>query len=165
MVPGRDRRREQRSPAQHRLLCSGERGSRPRAGCAAPLLRCPRQKGRRRDSLPRSGRRIPKGRLASMIWPLLFATQVAVSPVPAPARQGAHDLLVAARTAIQGQRLAEGTAIVARAVGAGASGPELDRVMADLAFASGRFAEAGARYEALLKVRPSDKSLLEPAGI
>jgi len=100
-----------------------------------------------------------------MIWPLLFATQVAVSPVPAPVGQGAHDLLVAARTAIQGQRLAEGTAIVARAVGAGASGPELDRVIADLAFASGRFAEARVRYEALLKVRPSDRSLLEPAAI
>ena len=80
-----------------------------------------------------------------MIWPLLFAAHVAAAPVPPVAGPSAHDLLVAARTAIQAKRLAEGTAIVARAVGAGASGPELDRVMADLAFASGRFAEARAR--------------------
>jgi Flp pilus assembly protein TadD len=100
-----------------------------------------------------------------MIWPLLFAAHVAVAPVPPVAGPSAHDLLVAARMAIQAKRLAEGTAIVARAVGAGASGPELDRVMADLAFASGRFAEARARYEALLKARPWDKTLLEPAGL
>ena len=98
-----------------------------------------------------------------MIWPLLIAAQAAVTPVPAA--PNVHDLLVSARTAIEANRLAEGTVIVGRAIGAGASGPELDRAMADLAFASGRFGEAQARYEALLKVRPRDKTLLEPAGI
>ena len=98
-----------------------------------------------------------------MIWPLLMAAQAAVTPIPATAN--VHDLLVSARAAIQAKRLAEGTVIIGRAIGAGASGPELDRLMADLAFASGRFAEAQARYEALLKARPLDKSLLEPAGI
>lgn len=100
-----------------------------------------------------------------MIWPLVLASQIAAAPVQPVARPNAHDLVVAARMAIQAKRLAEGTAIIARAVGAGASGPELERAMADLAFASGRFAEARARYEALLKVRPSDGTLLELAGI
>ena len=55
--------------------------------------------------------------------------------------------------------------MASRAVSAGASGPEFDRVVANLAYARGHFAEASQRYDALLKVAPDDQSLLEPAAI
>ena len=55
--------------------------------------------------------------------------------------------------------------MISRAVGAGASGPELDRVLADFAFASGKYAEALGRYEALLKASPGNPSLIEPGAI
>ena len=55
--------------------------------------------------------------------------------------------------------------MLSRAVAAGASGPELDRTLASLAYASGNYAEALARYEALMKTAPADRSLLAPAGI
>jgi len=48
---------------------------------------------------------------------------------------------------------------------AGASGDEMDRLLADLAFAKAKYSEALVRYEALLKSNPSKADLLEQAGI
>src|SRR5258708_2606055 len=98
-----------------------------------------------------------------MIWMLLTAT--AMSAAPVPALLNAHELIAGATHAIRANRLDQGALMVSRAVAAGASGPELDRVLADLAYASGNYAEALTRYDALLKVASSDRSLLEPAGI
>jgi Flp pilus assembly protein TadD len=87
------------------------------------------------------------------------------APAPALAQPSAHELLVGAEQALQAERLDQATIMISRAMAAGASGAELDRALADLAYASGKYAEALARYQALLKLAPSDRSLLEPAGI
>jgi Flp pilus assembly protein TadD len=76
-----------------------------------------------------------------------------------------HELLAGAEHAVRANRLNQASLMIKRAVGAGASGPELEHVLADLDYASGKYAEALARYDALLKRTPGDQSLLEPAGI
>lgn len=98
-----------------------------------------------------------------MIWTLLTAASVAAAPVPAS--PSAHELLAGARHAVHANRLDQAALMVSRAVAAGASGPELDRVLADYAYASDNYAEALTRYEALLKSAPIDRSIFEPAGI
>lgn len=98
-----------------------------------------------------------------MIAFLVFAA--ATSTVPAAPQPSAHDLLTGASHAVAVKRLDQAALMILRAVKAGASGPELDRVQADLAYASGENAEALARYEQLLKVSPADTALLESAGI
>ena len=98
-----------------------------------------------------------------MIWALL--TAAAVSTAPVPASPSAHELIAGADEAIHENRLNQAALMISRGIGAGASGPELDRVLADFAYASGNFAEALAQYDALLKLAPADRSLLEPAGI
>jgi hypothetical protein len=82
-----------------------------------------------------------------------------------PASPNAHELLAGASHAVRANRLDQAALMVSRAVAAGASGAELDRVLADYAYASGNYAEALTRYEALLKSTPSGKGILEPAGI
>ena len=98
-----------------------------------------------------------------MISSLLAAAAVAASPVqqsPIP-----DALIAGAEHALRVGRVDQARAMIARAVSAGASGVEIDHALADLAYASGKNAEALARYEALLKHSPSDRSLLEGAGI
>ena len=98
-----------------------------------------------------------------MILPLLIAASVSTAPVaPAP---NPHDLLAGASHAVRMNRLDQASVMISRAVSAGASGPELDRVLADFAYASGKYAEAIGRYQALLKIRPGDPSLIEPSAI
>lgn len=98
-----------------------------------------------------------------MILPLLVAASV--SAAPAVASETSGHLLAGASHALRANRLDQATVMVARAVEAGASGPALDRVMADLAYAKGNFAEALGTYEQLLKSSPRDQALLEPAAI
>ena len=45
------------------------------------------------------------------------------------------------------------------------SGPQIDRTLADLAFASDRYDEALIRYRQLLAAQPNDSWLAERAGI
>jgi Flp pilus assembly protein TadD len=97
-----------------------------------------------------------------MIVSLLAAATLAAGPVAGPS---AHDLLAGAEYAIHAGRLGQGALMIARAVGAGAHGRELDRALADLAFRSGRYADALGGYEALLKSARPDGPLLEAAGI
>ena len=99
-----------------------------------------------------------------MILPLLVAASVSTAPAAAPG-PSAHELLVGARHAVKVNRLDQASVMISRAVAAGASGPELARVLADLAYASDNYPEALNRYEALLKVSPGDPSLVEPAAI
>lgn len=98
-----------------------------------------------------------------MIFALLAAATV--SAAPAPQAADTRNLISGAEHAIRVERLDQAKLMVGRAIAAGASGPELDHALADLAYASGKTAEALARYKALLKLAPSDQSLLEPAGI
>jgi len=98
-----------------------------------------------------------------MIPVLLAAAAVAASPV---LRSTAPDALIAgAEHALRVGRIDQARLMIGRAVSGGASGVELDHALADLAYALGKNAEALARYEALLKQAPSDRSLLERGGI
>ena len=92
-------------------------------------------------------------------------TAVAVSAAPMPTSPSAHELIAGADQAIHENRLNQAALMISRGIGAGASGPELDRAIADFAYASGNYADAITRYDALLKLAPADQSLLEPAGI
>jgi Flp pilus assembly protein TadD len=101
-----------------------------------------------------------------MIVSLLVAAAVSTAPAPAtPAATSAHVLVAGASHAVRANRLDQATVMISRAIAAGASGPELDRLLADFAYASGKYPDALARYEALAKAVPSDPSLFEPAGI
>ena len=72
-----------------------------------------------------------------MIASLLIAAAVAAAPAdPATLSDAAR--------AIEAGRLEQARAMIGRAVAAGAGGPSIDRLLADLAFASGKDAEARA---------------------
>jgi Flp pilus assembly protein TadD len=98
-----------------------------------------------------------------MIALQLLAAAVAVAP--ASATPTAHELVVGAEHALHVNRLDQATVMASRALAAGAAGVEMDRLLADLAFARGKYAEAGGRYDALLKADPLNPGLLEHAGI
>ena len=98
-----------------------------------------------------------------MIFPILVAASVSTAPAVASHTPG--ELLAGASHALRAKRLDQAAVMISRAVEVGASGPALDRVIADLAYARGNFAEALARYEELLKILPGDQALLEPAAI
>jgi len=95
-----------------------------------------------------------------------FLLAVAAVSAPAATRPANPSGLIAgAEHAIRANRLDQASLMIARAVGVGAAGVELDRVMADLDYASGRYQQAFARYQSLLKTSAFDESLLEQAGI
>jgi Tfp pilus assembly protein PilF len=98
---------------------------------------------------------------------LMFLAAAASAPAPtAPsAAPTAQALIAGAEHAVRANRLDQASVMISRAIGAGASGVDLDRVMADLAYASGKNAEALARYETVLKRAPANRAVLEPAGI
>lgn len=89
---------------------------------------------------------------------LLLAAAVATASPPANAlSEAAH--------AIEAGRLEQARKMIANALAAGATGMPVERLLADLAFKSGRNAEALARYQALLAKLPTDPLLAERAGI
>jgi Flp pilus assembly protein TadD len=98
-----------------------------------------------------------------MITALLIASAVASSPMPAS--PSARDLLDGAEHAIQTHRLEQARIMLASAMTNGASGPQLARVQADLAYAKGNYDEALARYRSLVGKSPNDPQLLERAGL
>lgn len=99
-----------------------------------------------------------------MIAVLLMAAAVSTAPAAAMP-PNPRELVVGAEHAVRANRLDQAALMIARAAGAGAAGPDLDRAIADLAYASGRFDEAFARYQQLLKTSAVDEGLLEQAGI
>lgn len=94
---------------------------------------------------------------------LLVAAGVATaapSPVPASAAQ-----LEDAALAISAGRLDQARLMISRAVARGASGRAIDRLLADLSFASGKYDDALTQYRELRKGDPSDASVCEPGAI
>lgn len=89
---------------------------------------------------------------------LLLAAAIASAAPPANAlSEAAH--------AIEAGRLDQARNMIAAAMAAGVKGPAVDRLLADLAFKSGRNQEALAGYQALLSRDPNNSLLVERAGI
>lgn len=90
---------------------------------------------------------------------LVIAAAIAAAP---PAQSQA---LSEAAHALSNGRLEQARIMIGNAVRAGAQGPQIDRLLADLAFDSGDYRIALARYEALLASNPGHALFAERAGI
>lgn len=102
-----------------------------------------------------------------MILPLLTAAvlagaEPASTHTPAPA---SVQPLAEAAHALEAGRIDQARLMIANAVKAGVRGAALDRLLADLAFASGDYPLALAAYEPLLAANPNDPLLYQRAGI
>lgn len=73
--------------------------------------------------------------------------------------------LPAAAHALEAGRIVQAKQMLAEAAREGRSGPEFDRLLADLAFAQSHWPEAEARYAQLLAHNPSDARSAERGGI
>ena len=80
------------------------------------------------------------------------------------AAAGGADRLGEAEHAIDANRLVQARHMLADALAAGERGPKVERLVADLAFADERWAEAQARYSQLLKSDPNDVRSAERAA-
>lgn len=98
---------------------------------------------------------------------LALADPAPTEPAPAaePAAETSQISLTEAGRAIAAGRLDQAKAMLAVAVGAGAKGEPVDRLLADLAFARGENERALGLYAALLANHPNELLLLERAGI
>ncbi|HEX6660864.1 MAG TPA: tetratricopeptide repeat protein [Sphingomicrobium sp.] len=97
-----------------------------------------------------------------MIAPILLALDVAAaSPAVQPPPPALNDI----EQAIRVGRLEQAQLMVGRAMALGMKGAQVDLILADLAFAEGKNAEALVRYQQLLAVAPDDSMLAERAGI
>ena len=95
---------------------------------------------------------------------LLLAAALAGAK-PAPAVQPPVQPLSEAAHALQAGRVDQARLMVANAVKAGAKGSEVDRLLADLAYASGEYSGALPRYLQLLVVNAGDGVMYERAGL
>lgn len=89
---------------------------------------------------------------------LALALLIAVSAPP-------FDEVGEARHALRQGRPIQAREMVRIAMGKGTSGPALDHLLADLAFAEGRWAEATARYQVLILDGKRSANLFEQAAI
>lgn len=97
-----------------------------------------------------------------MILPILLALEVAAaSPPVQPPPPALGDI----EQAIRAGRLEQAQLMTARAMALGLKGPPVDLILANLAFARGKNAEALIRYQQLLAIAPDDPMLAERAGI
>ena len=96
-------------------------------------------------------------RFRMMLALLMAASVAAANPVDPRLLEAAH--------AINTGRLEQARTMIGNAVAAGASGPPVERLLADLAFVSGRNDEALTRYKTLVAGNPADLLLAERAGI
>ena len=92
-----------------------------------------------------------------MIAWLVAAAIAPAEPLPAAP-------LAEARHAIEVGRLDQARLMIGKAVAAGSRGPAVDRLLADLAFASGRMGDAAGRYAALAG-EDADIQVVERAGL
>jgi Flp pilus assembly protein TadD len=98
-----------------------------------------------------------------MILAFLIAAASAAStpPVSAPP----ETVLREAQKAADSGRRDQARLMLARLIAQGVRGPKVDRVLADIAFEDGNYAEALKLCEALLASGPADALVLEHAGI
>lgn len=99
-----------------------------------------------------------------MIALLIAAALAGVSPAAPPIPAATTDL-EAARHALMAGRADQARTMVERALASGQSGPAVERLLADLAYASGKDSEALARYRSLHESNPSQTGICEPAMI
>jgi Flp pilus assembly protein TadD len=95
---------------------------------------------------------------------LIAASAAAAAPAPAPPPPPPINLSEAGH-AIDVGRLDQARIMLGKALAAGVTGPQIDRLLADLAFASGNNDEALVRYQKLLVSIPKSPFLTERAGI
>lgn len=100
-----------------------------------------------------------------MILLLALAAKVATVAAPAPPPVDVHALLAGADHAVDANRLDQASLMISRAVAGGASGAELNRVLANLAYAKGNYGQALGQYATLLRAAPNDETMLERAAI
>ena len=92
---------------------------------------------------------------------IAMASQVAAQAVdPAMTSERVRE----AGRAIEAGRLDQARLMIANGLANGAKGPKIDRLLADLAYASGNYAEAVARYRTLIATK-SDAVACERGGI
>ena len=90
---------------------------------------------------------------------MLFLAALLAASTPA------FDAIEEASHALRQGRPVQAREMVRAAVGAGASGLAVDRLLADLAFAEGRWAEAIVRYDALIAAGERGSSVFEQAAV
>ncbi len=95
---------------------------------------------------------------------LLAVALAAAKPAPAVAPPPVQPLSEVAH-ALNAGRLDQARLMIANAVKAGAKGPEVDRLLADVAFASGDYSGALPRYLQLLVGNPNDGVMYERAAL
>ena len=101
-----------------------------------------------------------------MIFWAAIAAAVSAAAQPSPVTAAASQpSLSEASQALEAGRLEQARLMIRNAVSAGAKGPRVDGLLADLAFASGNNEEALARYEQLIAAGEDQKLLAERAGI
>ena len=103
-----------------------------------------------------------------MIIPLLLALSAAsAKPAAIPPAPVAEPLVELSDIdqAIRAGRLEQAQMMVGRAIARGQRGAHVDLILADLAYAQGKYDEALLRYQALLTVAPDDAVLAERAGM
>lgn len=92
-----------------------------------------------------------------MIGSLLIAASVAAATPTVSVSEIQH--------ALESGRIEQARVMIGRAVARGASGPQVERLLADLAFTSGKNEDALARYLPLSAANPKDSLLAERAAI
>jgi Flp pilus assembly protein TadD len=95
---------------------------------------------------------------------ILLAAAIAAATPGTPAQPQAQSLSEAAH-AIEAGRLQQARIMIGNAVRAGARGPAIDRLLADLAYASGDYSKALPAYLQALVGNSGDALLYERAGI
>ena len=98
-----------------------------------------------------------------MISALLLA--LSATSVPVSAHVADQSLIRDASHAIEMGRLQQARLMIARAVAAGVQGPSLERLIADLAFASGNLDEALGRYKHLVASGQKGSAVCERGAI
>jgi Flp pilus assembly protein TadD len=95
---------------------------------------------------------------------ILLAAAIAAAQPVTPAKPQVQPLSEAAH-AIEAGRLEQARIMIGNAVQAGEKGPAIDRLMADLAYASGDYAKALPAYLTALVGKTGDALLYERAGV
>jgi len=103
-----------------------------------------------------------------MMWLLLLAAKAAtpVAPAPvAPAPAFDQSVLADAAHALNAGRLDQARIMIARAVAEGISGLPIQKLIADLNFASGKYEDALSQYKALVATGDHEQQVCEKGAV